>query len=43
MKTDLQNNPLGWILDSKAQDFIFHKQKFSGFQNPDFYIEQVKC
>ena len=35
--------PLVWILDSKAQDFIFYEQKFSGFQIPDFYIEQARC
>ena len=43
MKTDQQNNSLSWILDSKAQDVIFYKQKFSGFQIPDFYIEQARC
>ena len=43
MKTDQQNNSLSWILDSKAQDFIFHKQNFSGFQIPDFYIERARC
>lgn len=25
-----------WILDSRAQYFGFHKQKFPGFQNPDY-------